>query len=119
MGNYLVVSPSLEALGVRPVRDAHARRAPDAGRGHRGQGRTRRARRPRSDSSRSSGIAWKQDREAEDVAMRTKHGGSAPDFGDPAQALADIDSKAAKFFGMLGDLDEARLALQHRAEGPR
>jgi hypothetical protein len=55
--------------------------------------------------------SWKQDREAEDVALRTKHGGSTPDFGDPAQALADIDSKAAKLFAVLGDLDEARLAL--------
>jgi len=55
--------------------------------------------------------SWKSDREAEDVAMRTKHGGSAPDFGDPAQALADIDAKAAKFFAILGDLSEARLGL--------
>src|SRR5260370_23851680 len=48
--------------------------------------------------------AWKKDREAEDVAMRSKHGGSAPDFGDPAQALADIDAKAAKFFAIVCDL---------------
>ena len=55
--------------------------------------------------------SWKQDREAEDVQLRSKHGGSAPDFGDPAQALADIDAKAAKLFAILGDLEEARLAL--------
>ena len=62
--------------------------------------------------------SWKQDREAEDLAMRTKHGGSAPDFGDPAQALADIDAKAAKFFAILGDLDEARLAVTIEPKGP-
>jgi hypothetical protein len=62
--------------------------------------------------------SWKEDREAEDLAMRTKHGGSAPDFGDPAQALADIDAKAAKFFAILGDLDEARLAVTVEPKGP-
>jgi hypothetical protein len=58
--------------------------------------------------------AWKQEREAEDVAMRKQHGGSAPDFGDPTQALADIESKAARFFAILADLEEARLAIQIR-----
>src|SRR5260221_1887826 len=62
--------------------------------------------------------SWKSDREAEDVAMRTKHGGSAPDFGDPAQALADIDAKAAKFFAILGDLSEARLGLTVESKTP-
>ena len=47
--------------------------------------------------------AWKQEREAEDAAMRTQHGGSAPDFGDPTQALADIETKAARFFAILSD----------------
>jgi hypothetical protein len=55
--------------------------------------------------------AWKKDREADDVAMRAKHGGSAPDFGDPAEALADMDAKVARFFTVLGDLEEARLAI--------
>jgi len=55
--------------------------------------------------------SWKQDREVEDAAMRKQHGGSAPDFGDPTQALADIESKAARFFAILTDLEEARLAL--------
>jgi hypothetical protein len=55
--------------------------------------------------------SWKKDREADDVAMRAKHGGSAPDFGDPAEALADMDAKASRFFAVLGDLAEARLAL--------
>ena len=55
--------------------------------------------------------SWKHDREADDLAMRAKHGGSAPDFGDPAQALADIDAKAARFFTILDDLAEARLAV--------
>jgi hypothetical protein len=58
--------------------------------------------------------AWKQEREAEDVTMRRQHGGSAPDFGDPTQALADIESKAARFFAILTDLEEARLAIQIR-----
>ncbi|HEX9296663.1 MAG TPA: hypothetical protein VF881_12540 [Polyangiaceae bacterium] len=64
--------------------------------------------------------AWKQARESEDLAMRAKHGGSAPDFGDPAQALADIDTKAAKFFAILGDLAEARLAvgIEPKGSGP-
>jgi len=55
--------------------------------------------------------SWKKDREADDVAMRAKHGGSAPDFGDPAEALADMDAKAARFFAILGDLEEARVAI--------
>jgi hypothetical protein len=55
--------------------------------------------------------SWKKDREADDVAMRAKHGGSAPDFGDPAEALADMDAKAARFFSILGDFEEARLAI--------
>jgi len=54
---------------------------------------------------------WKKDREADDVAMRAKHGGSAPDFGDPAEALADMDAKASRFFAVLGDFEEARLAV--------
>jgi len=59
--------------------------------------------------------AWKQEREAEDAAMRTQHGGSAPDFGDPTQALADIETKAARFFAILSDLDEARLTFNVQA----
>jgi hypothetical protein len=55
--------------------------------------------------------AWKKDREAEDVTMRKQHGGSAPDFGDPTQALADIESKTDRFFSILGDLEDAQLAL--------
>jgi len=55
--------------------------------------------------------SWKHERGAEDLAMRAKHGGSAPDFGDPAQALADIDAMAAGFFSILDDLEEARLAV--------
>ncbi|HKQ69556.1 MAG TPA: hypothetical protein VJT73_09460 [Polyangiaceae bacterium] len=55
--------------------------------------------------------AWKQEREAEDIALRQKHGGSAPDFGDPAQALADIDSRAGRFFSVVQDLAEARLSV--------
>jgi hypothetical protein len=55
--------------------------------------------------------SWKKDREADDVAMRAKHGGSAPDFGDPAAALADLDAKAAGFFAVLGDFEEARLTI--------
>ena len=55
--------------------------------------------------------SWKSDREAEDVAMRAKHGGSAPDFGDPTEALADMDAKVSRLFAVLGDLEEARLAL--------
>jgi hypothetical protein len=54
---------------------------------------------------------WKKAREADDVAMRQKHGGSAPDFGDPAEALADMDAKAGRFFAILGDFEEARLAV--------
>jgi hypothetical protein len=56
--------------------------------------------------------AWKKEREAEDVTMRNQHGGSAPDFGDPTEALADIESKAGRFFAILGDLEEARLTIQ-------
>jgi hypothetical protein len=55
--------------------------------------------------------SFKKDREADDLAMRAKHGGSAPDFGDPAEALADIDSKVASIAAILGDLDEARLTI--------
>jgi hypothetical protein len=55
--------------------------------------------------------SWKKDREADDAALRAKHGGSAPDFGDPAEALADMDARAARFFAVLGDLEEARLAV--------
>jgi hypothetical protein len=55
--------------------------------------------------------SWKKDREADDIALRAKHGGSAPDFGDPAEALADMDARAARFFAILGDFEEARLAL--------
>ena len=43
--------------------------------------------------------------------MRAKHGGSAPDFGDPAEALADMDAKATRLFAVLGDFEEARLAV--------
>ncbi len=55
--------------------------------------------------------SWKHDRESDDAAMRAKHGGSAPDFGDPAEALADIDAKVGRFFAILGDLAESRLAV--------
>jgi hypothetical protein len=55
--------------------------------------------------------SWKREREAEDAAMRKQHGGSSPDFGDPTQALADIENKATRFFAILTDLEEARLAL--------
>lgn len=54
--------------------------------------------------------AWKKEREADDAAMRQKHGGSAPDFGDPSEALAHFDQKnVSRLFGILNDLDEARL----------
>jgi hypothetical protein len=56
-------------------------------------------------------LSWKKDREADDAAMRAKHGGSAPDFGDPAEALADMDARAARFFAILGDFEEARFAV--------
>jgi hypothetical protein len=62
--------------------------------------------------------SWKKDREADDAAMRAKHGGSAPDFGDPAEALADMDAKAARFFAVLGDLEEARLAITVNPSDP-
>jgi hypothetical protein len=62
--------------------------------------------------------SWKKDREADDVAMRAKHGGSAPDFGDPAEALADLDAKAARFFAVLGDFEEARLAVTVNSSDP-
>ena len=55
--------------------------------------------------------SWKHDRESDDAALRAKHGGSAPDFGDPAEALADIDSKVDRFFAILSDLSESRLAV--------
>jgi hypothetical protein len=55
--------------------------------------------------------SWKKEREADDAAMRAKHGGSAPDFGDPAEALADMDARAARFFAILGDFEEARLSI--------
>jgi hypothetical protein len=55
--------------------------------------------------------AWKKDREADDVRLREKHGGSAPDFGDPAEALADMDAKASRFFAVLGDFEEARVSI--------
>jgi hypothetical protein len=55
--------------------------------------------------------SWKKDREADDIAMRAKHGGSAPDFGDPAEALADLDARASRFFTVLGDFEEARLGV--------
>jgi hypothetical protein len=118
-GNYLVVAQTRAALAKfgpfvtrtlpsRPVpaEDVVARAPHDALAG------------PVSERLKKTWDSWKQDREAEDVAMRTKHGGSAPDFGDPAQALADIDSKAAKLFTILGDLDEARLALTVEPKGP-
>jgi hypothetical protein len=62
--------------------------------------------------------SWKKEREADDLAMRAKHGGSAPDFGDPAEALADMDAKAARFFSVLGDFEEARLAVIVPSGGP-
>jgi hypothetical protein len=118
-GNYLVVGPSRAALlklapfvtrtlptRPTPAEDIVARAAHDAISG------------PLSARLKSLWDSWKQDREAEDVALRTKHGGSAPDFGDPAQALADIDSKAAKLFTILGDLEEARLAVTIEPKAP-
>jgi hypothetical protein len=118
-GNYLVVAQNRAALAkfapfvtrtlpARPVpaEDVVARASHDALAG------------PMSQRLKKLWDSWKQDREAEDVAMRTKHGGSSPDFGDPAQALADIDTKAAKLFAILGDLDEARLALSVEPKGP-
>src|SRR5205823_4008943 len=61
--------------------------------------------------------SFRQEREADDVAMRTKHGGSAPDFGDPAEALADMDSKVESFVAILGDLAEARASLSLEPSG--
>jgi hypothetical protein len=62
--------------------------------------------------------SWKKDREADDIALRAKHGGSAPDFGDPAEALADMDAKAARFLAVLGDFEEARLGITVNADEP-
>ena len=55
--------------------------------------------------------SFKKEREADDVAMRAKHGGSAPDFGDPTEALADIDTKMTSFLSLVGDLEEARITV--------
>ena len=62
--------------------------------------------------------SWKKDRETDDIALRVKHGGSAPDFGDPAEALADMDAKAARFLAILGDFEEARLGITINADQP-
>ncbi len=52
---------------------------------------------------------WKQAREADDAALRAQHGGDAPDFGDPAQALSDLEGKVSRLFSVLADLDELRV----------
>jgi hypothetical protein len=64
--------------------------------------------------------AWKRQREDQDTALRRAHGGSAPDFGDPAEALADIDARAGHFWELLADLHEAslRVNLASLADSP-
>lgn len=57
--------------------------------------------------------------EADDRAMREKHGGSAPDFGEPTAALADLDSRIDKLARIVGDVREARVALRVDAKGAR
>jgi hypothetical protein len=49
--------------------------------------------------------------EAADVAVRQKHGGSAPDFGDPIEALANTEPKLERLFTVVRDLSELRAEL--------
>jgi hypothetical protein len=59
---------------------------------------------------------WKKAREADDKAMREKHG-REPDFGDPAAALADIDGKVRRLIEVMGDLSQARFEVTSDESG--
>lgn len=58
---------------------------------------------------RSMWAEYKKEGEKRDEELRKEHGGRAPDFGDPAAALADLDGKVRRLLDIMGDLDEARL----------
>ncbi len=49
--------------------------------------------------------------EEADQRDRARHGGKEPTFADPKAAVAKADQTFASLFALLGDLDEARVAL--------
>ncbi len=55
--------------------------------------------------------AFRKEKEDEDKKLRQEHGGKAPDFGDPAAALADVDGKVSRVATLLSDLEEARATI--------
>lgn len=63
---------------------------------------------------RSRWEATKKDLEAADRDNRQKHGGRAPDFGDPAVAVAGISGSIERFLAVLGSTESARLTLVAR-----
>jgi len=53
--------------------------------------------------------AARADLSRKDDAVRAQHGGRAPDFGDPREILATLDSAVQERLAFVGDLDAARV----------
>ncbi|MBI5537395.1 MAG: hypothetical protein HY898_32025 [Deltaproteobacteria bacterium] len=66
---------------------------------------------------RAEWAAFKKAREKDDQELRQQHGGRAPDFGDPAAALADIDGKIRRLTEIMTDLAQARLEMNSDETG--
>jgi hypothetical protein len=62
---------------------------------------------------------WQQQKkklEQSDLANRQKHGRGTPDFGDPAAAVAGLDSAVEGIAGLLGSSSGARLTVEPSPE---
>lgn len=54
---------------------------------------------------------------SEDERMRQKHGGRAPDFGDPKAIVGAVDAWVARRIAVFGDLDKMRVAIDAAEDG--
>lgn len=54
---------------------------------------------------------------SEDERMRQKHGGRAPDFGDPKAIVGAVDAWIARRIAVFGDLDKMRVAIDPAEDG--
>ena len=60
--------------------------------------------------------SFRKDREKDDEQMR-KSKGRAPDFGEPAAALADVEGKVESITALLSDLESAKVRLDTDTSG--
>ncbi|MFW5739212.1 MAG: hypothetical protein ACOC1F_02480 [Myxococcota bacterium] len=116
-GNYLLVAQKKEdieaagpyVVGTLPKRSAHEGEIVLVAPGSALEG-------PIVKRIRDTWSSFREEREKDDQKMR-KSKGRAPDFGEPAAALADVEGKVETITTLLSDLESAKLRLDTDATG--